>query len=224
MTRRGCGPRAAESYPLTAEEYHRGCRYTTPERLARHVGLTPGDETFEEVGAALGAEFDDRYVKLVDRDTAGFYPGVAGLLAELGGRRGVKLGALTNACVAYARAVLRANSEDDGDDGSPGSARPAPPAPSLFASVHGADSVPRPKPHGDGILLCCEEMGVDAGRTVYVGDSPTDARAARDAGCRAAVGVLWGSGSEESLREEGAFDVLCSSVEELSAAISGYLQ
>ena len=28
-----------ETYPLTSEEYHFGCRYTTPERLARHVGL-----------------------------------------------------------------------------------------------------------------------------------------------------------------------------------------
>ena len=177
----------------------------------------------------------------MDRSTAGFYGGIGDLLVRLhrgdesrsgaggggsggGGATtaGVKLGALTNACVEYAHAVLRANcpqcSSDhpragDEDDGIY----------RRFSSIHGANSVPRPKPHGDGILLCCEEMGLHPSRVIYVGDAPTDARAAVDARCRAAIGVLWGSNDEECLGKEAGFDELCGNVEELATAIGRYL-
>ena len=229
-----------ETYPLTSEEYHFGCRYTTPERLARHVGLEPGHPSFVAVGGDLGGKFDEYDVRLVDRSTAGFYGGIGDLLVKLhrgdesrsgaggggcgGGATtaGVKLGALTNACVEYAHAVLKANcpqcSSDhpragDEDDGIY----------RRFSSIHGANSVPRPKPHGDGILLCCEEMGLHPSRVIYVGDAPTDARAAVDARCRAAIGVLWGSNDEECLGKEAGFDELCGNVEELATAIGRYL-
>jgi phosphoglycolate phosphatase-like HAD superfamily hydrolase len=125
--------------------------------------------------------------------------------------------------VEYAHAVLKANcpqcSSSDysraGDEGDGIYRR--------FSSIHGANSVPRPKPHGDGILLCCEEMGLHPSRVIYVGDAPTDARAAVDARCRAAIGVLWGSNDEECLGKEAVFDELCGNVEELATAIGRYL-
>ncbi len=234
-----CENHTTETYPLTPEEYHFGCRYTTPERLARHVGLDPGHPSFESVGEELGKKFDDYYVELVDRSTAGFYDGIADLLVKLhcgdlastsssestGDKGvwngGVQLGALTNACVEYAHAVLKANcprfsggAPADGEDKS---------IYNRFTSIHGANSVPRPKPFGDGILLCCSEMNLDPSEVIYVGDAPTDARAAVDANCRAAIGVLWGSNSEECLKEENGFDVLCKNVEELETAIGYYL-
>ncbi|KAL3807559.1 hypothetical protein ACHAXA_001143 [Cyclostephanos tholiformis] len=233
-----------ETYPLSPEEYHHGCRYTTPERLARHVGLVPDHPSFAAVGEALGREFDDYYVRLVDRDTAGFYGGIADLLVGLnrgaddaevgadgsGSATGLKLGALTNACVEYAHAVLRANcpkfsnsdssSVDDGDDDDDDDENYIY---ERFSSIHGANSVPRPKPYGDGILKCCEEMNLHPSRVVYVGDAPTDARAAVDAGCRAAIGVLWGSNDEECLRKEAGFATLCRNVEELATAIERFL-
>lgn len=233
-----------QTYPLTAEEYHFGCRYTTPERLARHVGLYPEHPSFLLVGNELGRLFDEYYVQLVDKSTAGFYGGIGDLLAKLhrgemsrstgmgrgggGTKIGVKLGALTNACVEYAHAVLKANcprecSSDvslslssfvDVEDVS---------IYHRFSSIHGANSVPRPKPYGDGILQCCEEMGLPPSRVIYVGDAPTDARAAVDARCRAAIGVLWGSNDEECLKQEAGFTTLCRDVEELGRAIEEYL-
>ena len=227
-----------ETYPLTAAEYHYGCRYTTPERLARHVGLEPGHESFESVGEDLGSKFDDYYVQLVDKKTAGFYEGIGSMLIKLhsgelastssgdddssGGSNGVQLGALTNACVEYAHAVLKANCPEHSSD--------VPPSPAekdsiyqRFSSIHGANSVPRPKPFGDGIKKCCEEMNLSPDQIIYIGDAPTDAKAAVDAGARAAIGVLWGSNDEECLKNEEGFDALCSTVDELESAIAKYL-
>lgn len=224
-----------DTYPLSSEEYHFGCRYTTPERLARHVGLEPGDDAFEETGKLLGDKFDRYYVQLVDTATAGFYDGIGEMLirlhaGELKGQKlgsgistdGVKLGALTNACVEYAHAVLKANCPQHSSEASSLDAEKAS-IYSKFVSIHGANSVPRPKPFGDGILKCCQEMGVTPDQVIYVGDAPTDAQAAVDAKCRAAIGVLWGSNNEEVLKNEEGFDTLCKTTEELSIAIAKYL-
>ncbi|KAG8457058.1 hypothetical protein KFE25_004369 [Diacronema lutheri] len=67
---------------VSEAEYHACTRYATPERLARHVGLRPGDAAFERVGAELGGAFDALYISKA---------------------------VLTNAAVAYAEAVLAAH-------------------------------------------------------------------------------------------------------------------
>jgi phosphoglycolate phosphatase-like HAD superfamily hydrolase len=228
-----------ESYPLTSEEYHFGCRFTTPERLARHVGLEPDHPLFESVGNDLGKKFDDYYVQLVDRKTAGFYKGIDELLiklhcgqfssAEMIGDEsevtGVQLGALTNACVEYAHAVLKANCPQYSSDIPASSSSDVKDkfVYQRFSSINGANSVPRPKPFGDGIVQCCEEMNLHPSQVIYVGDAPTDARAAVNAQCRAAIGVLWGSNDEECMAKEGSFNDLCRNVDELGRAIEKYL-
>ena len=63
--------------PVSEEEYHSATRFCTPERLARHVGLVPGDPKFDAVGAALGAEFDDLYISKV-RQAAVLLPSLGG--------------------------------------------------------------------------------------------------------------------------------------------------
>jgi phosphoglycolate phosphatase-like HAD superfamily hydrolase len=227
-----------ETYPLTAEEYHFGCRYTTPERLARHVGLEPDHTLFESVGNDLGKQFDDYYVQLVDKKTAGFYEGIGDLLINLhcgplsraeesnfeSDMSGVQLGALTNACVEYAHAVLKANCPQYSSD-IPASSSDVKDTfvYQRFSSINGANSVPRPKPFGDGIIQCCEEMNLHPSQVIYVGDAPTDARAAVNAQCRAAIGVLWGSNSEECMSKEEGFNILCRNVDELGKAIEQYL-
>lgn len=224
--------------PITEELYHEGTRYSTPERLARHAGLLPvrDDVEFRRRGDSLAEEFDRLYVRLVSTETAAFYGGIRGLILDLpyrgggdGGNSsgniptdnvggGVKIAALTNACVAYAHAVLKVNcpvcarkasgavrddGNNDGDDCVYG----------RFQSIHGADTVPRPKPSPDGLYVCCKDIGIAAENCVYIGDSPSDAVAAKEAGMLA-IGVLWGSHSEEAVTS-APFDFVCKSVDEL---------
>ena len=80
--------------------------------------------------------------------------------------------------------------------------------------------MPRAKPDPDGLLMCCEKLGVQAENGVYVGDSPSDGKAARAAGMKA-VGVLWGANGAEALEEH--FDVLCEDVPSLIKALRGIL-
>ena len=188
------------SIPLITEQiYHEHTRYCTPDRLARHAGLAPDDPNFNTVGEKLGNEFDNLYVGMVNQDTAPFYHGISDLLQ--GFPDTIKLGALTNACVEYAYAVLKSN--DHNESGLY----------SKFETIHGADSVPKPKPAPDGLFQCCAEIGLSPSQCVYIGDSPSDAEAAKAAGM-ISIGVLWGSHSESKVRA-APFDHVCSSVDEL---------
>ena len=148
-----------QNIPLITEElYHECTRYSTPNRLARHAGLLPDeDEEFEAVGQKLADEFDELYVGLVSMETAGFYDGIQELILTLPSKTGmgrdVKVAALTNACAAYAHAVFRTNCPviSKGREG-PGIYE-------RFDSIHGADTVAKPKPHPDGLFQCCELRG-----------------------------------------------------------------
>ena len=209
--------------PLIDEvTYHECTKFSTPQRLARHAGLEPmtfaasGDEIeqkaksietnnalFERTGQKLAAEFDELYVGLVANETAGLFPGIRGVLERIISCPStvVKMGCLTNACVAYAHAVLEVNDDSD-----------------LCLvkhclSVHGADTVPAAKPEPDGLYQVCDELGVAPCDAVYVGDSPSDALAAHAAGM-SSIGVTWGSHSEESLKK-APFDVYVSTPDEL---------
>lgn len=88
---------------------------------------------------------------------------------------------------------------------------------SLFDSVHGADDVPRPKPHPDGLLVCVGDLGSPPpAQCVYVGDSPSDGAAAAAAGMRS-VGVSYGSHSLAAIT--GQFDEIAHTPAELEAAL-----
>jgi HAD superfamily hydrolase (TIGR01509 family) len=60
-----------------------------------------------------------------------------------------------------------------------------------FEVVVGGDQVVNPKPAPDGLLLACQQLGVPAKATAYVGDSALDLRCARNAGS-IAVAAGWG--------------------------------
>ena len=196
---------------ITEHEYHEGTKYSTPDRLARHAGLEPGDAEYEEVGRRLGEEFDNLYVDLVNMETACFYPGISSLLDNI--PEDVVLGALTNACEKYAHAVLKTNCPVLSMAGASGNNGDA--IYSRFESVRGADTVPTPKPSPDGLFDVCKDLGLKPEECIYVGDSPSDGVAAKAAGM-GAIGVLWGSHSEERVRE-APFDHVCSTVKELQA-------
>ena len=85
---------------------------------------------------------------------------------------------------------------------------------SRFGTIHGADSVPAAKPNPDGLLQCAKELGLDPRECIYVGDAVGDGKAARAAGM-ISVGVLWGSNSEDKLRNADTFDYICANREDL---------
>ena len=93
------------------------------------------------------------------------YPGVVEGLKQLAAR-GLKLACLTNKPTAFARPLLAAK----GLDG-------------FFSVVFGGDAFERKKPDPLPLQRTCEALGTAPPRTLMVGDSSNDARAARAAGC-----------------------------------------
>ena len=59
----------------------------------------------------------------------------------------------------------------------------------LFSVIQGTDVEMSPKPCPDVILECAKKLGVDIGRTIYIGDTARDAQAAKSAGCAASLTI-----------------------------------
>jgi phosphoglycolate phosphatase-like HAD superfamily hydrolase len=182
---------------ITREQYQAGTKYTTPRRLAWHA-TADADDT---CGQALGAAFDELYVTLVDARTCGFYPGIDDIVRRLA-REGRRQAVLSNACGAYARAVVEANDVKD-----------------IMEVCYGADDVERAKPAPDGVQRIMRELGVQNGMTMaYVGDAPSDGAAAMAAGCLA-LGVNWGSHDLRLEENAKCFHAVFEDPAELAAAL-----
>lgn len=93
------------------------------------------------------------------------YPGVLEGLQQLV-RQGLKLACLTNKPTAFARPLLAAKGLDR-----------------FFAVVFGGDAFERKKPDPLPLQRTCAALGTAPARTLMIGDSSNDARAARAAGC-----------------------------------------
>lgn len=109
------------------------------------------------------------------------YPGVLEGLRKLQ-ESGVKLVCLTNKPLAFARSLLKLK----GLDG-------------FFSEVFGGDSFERKKPDPLPLLKACEFLGTLPARTLMIGDSSNDARAARAAGCPVLL-VTYGYNHGEPVR------------------------
>ncbi|EOD05948.1 hypothetical protein EMIHUDRAFT_240976 [Emiliania huxleyi CCMP1516] len=186
---------------VTEDEYKLGCRFTTPDRFNYHIERPAGSAE----GGQLGDLFDKTYVRRVSRETAGLFDGLEKLLRSLT-IAGHPMAVLSNACGEYVRAVLSANELDE----KPGVRVP------LFKEALGADEVAEAKPSGVGLLEICSRIEAVPEASVYVGDAPTDGKAARAAGMRS-VGVAWGANPAAAL--EADFDVVVSDVPALIVAL-----
>ncbi|WP_421953358.1 phosphoglycolate phosphatase [Polaromonas sp.] len=109
------------------------------------------------------------------------YPGVQQGLQNLQ-HAGLKLACLTNKPLAFARQLLKLK----GLDG-------------FFAEVFGGDSFERKKPDPLPLLKTCEALRTSPTRTLMLGDSSNDARAARAAGCPVVL-VTYGYNHGEPIR------------------------
>ena len=120
------------------------------------------------VDAALIEHGRQRYrshYQAVNGRHAVVFPGVVDGLEALR-RRGLRLACLTNKPTAFAEALL-ATTKLAG----------------FFEIVRGGDAFLRIKPDPMPLVKTCELLGTQPVRTLMVGDSSNDARAARAAGC-----------------------------------------
>ncbi|MDP9900437.1 phosphoglycolate phosphatase [Variovorax ginsengisoli] len=101
----------------------------------------------------------------VNGQYAAVYPGVHDGLQALRAA-GLHLACLTNKPIGFARPLLASK----GLDG-------------FFTQVFGGDSFERKKPDPLPLHKTCEALGTAPARTLMIGDSSNDARAARAAGC-----------------------------------------
>jgi len=106
-----------------------------------------------------------RHYLEVNGQHSAVYPGVVEGLARLKAR-GWRLACLTNKPTAFAAPLLRLKKLDG-----------------YFSVVNGGDAFERKKPDPLPLIKTCEAPGVERARTLMIGDSSNDARAARAAGC-----------------------------------------
>ncbi|MGV8804968.1 MAG: phosphoglycolate phosphatase [Polaromonas sp.] len=143
-----------------------------------------------------------RHYAAVNGRHATLYPGVLQGLRGLQ-QAGLKLACLTNKPAGFARELLRLK----GLDG-------------FFSEVFGGDSFERKKPDPLPLLKTCQSLGTLPARTLMIGDSSNDARAARAAGCPVLL-VTYGYNHGEPVRRvdaDGFMDSLVELAERLRPA------
>ena len=106
-----------------------------------------------------------RHYRAVNGEHSVVYPGAAEGVERLAAA-GLALACVTNKPLAFARALLENKQLD-----------------AAFAQVFGGDSFARRKPDPLPLVEACKALGSKTSRTLVVGDSANDARAARAAGC-----------------------------------------
>ncbi len=157
------------------------------EHVLAQVGLGSGASKTIASQPPAPALFDrafasyQRHYAIVNGRHARVYPGAAEGLRVLRAR-GLRLACLTNKPAVFARALLAAK----GLDG-------------FFERVFGGDDFERRKPDPLPLLRTCEALGTAPARTLMVGDSSNDARAARAAGCPVVL-VTYGYNHGEPVR------------------------
>lgn len=122
-----------------------------------------------------------RHYLAINGNHSDVYPGVAEGLAALKAR-GLRLACLTNKPTAFALPLLKAK----GLDG-------------WFEFVFGGDAFERKKPDPMPLLKACEALDTLPARTLMLGDSSNDAKAARAAGCPVLL-VTYGYNHGEPVR------------------------
>ncbi len=89
----------------------------------------------------------------------------------------------------------------------------------MFDAAYGYDAVANPKPAPDALHAFCDLTGLKPSEVAMVGDNRHDLVMARAGGAGLAVGVLSGTGTQESLAPMA--DVVLGSVAELPAYLAG---
>ena len=155
-----------------------------------------------DVGRDIGQAIDvyQQHYRSINGLHAHVYPGVVGGLLALR-QAGLKLACLTNKPVGFARELLQLKKLDG-----------------FFSHVFGGDSFAAKKPNGLPVLKTCEALASVPARTLMIGDSSNDARAARAAGCPVLL-VTYGYNHGEAIRSVDA-DGYVESMAQLSTLLA----
>lgn len=154
------------------------------KHVLTQAGRAPTAMELEALYGRAWPSYQSHYLA-INGQCAQVYPGAREGLEALR-RAGVPLACLTNKPQAFALALLRAK----GLDG-------------FFAHVFGGDAFGKKKPDPLPLLRTCEALGTLPARTLMVGDSSNDARAARAAGCPVLL-VTYGYNHGEPVRQVDA--------------------
>ncbi len=179
----------------------------TREEINSYVGNGAAALIYQAVPADTPPAVADaclaRWKEAYDRypnDLTKPYPGIESMLAELR-RHGCKLGILSNKFDRGVTFIVEKCLAGQVD----------------VAHCEGGEGHFPRKPDPTGLLATIEELGSTPARTVYIGDSPGDIHAARNAGCYA-VGVDWGYHDPADFAAEGwEPDLLASNPEQIVA-------
>ncbi|MDP3762072.1 MAG: phosphoglycolate phosphatase [Ramlibacter sp.] len=158
-----------------------------------HVGAPP--TSYERAWAS----YQQHYLA-INGHYSTVYPGVVEGLRALRDA-GLKLACLTNKPTDFARPLLEAKGLME-----------------FFEVVFGGDLFERKKPDPLPLVKTCEALGSAPARTLVVGDSSNDARAARAAGCPVIL-VTYGYNHGEPVRRVDA-DGYADSLAEAAAMLS----
>mgnify|MGYP001824602422 CR=1 FL=1 len=175
-----------KKYPVHPRDSYRHFVGDGIEMLVRRA-LPPETADGPEVAdfvALLREEYSTRCLA-----TTRPFPGIPELLVALQARK-VRTAVLSNKPDSPTRQIVGDLFED-----------------SVFEIVRGArDSVPL-KPDPTAALDIVTELGISAGHSIFIGDTPVDMATGRNAGMRT-VGVTWGFRDTDELAEAGANHII----------------
>jgi phosphoglycolate phosphatase len=175
---------------LVARLIGRGADHLVRDVLS-HSGGSLGPATFEHASA----RYRIRYQEVNGRNARVFPGAVEGLgaLQSLG----LKLACVTNKLSIFTRPLLRQTGLE-----------------AFFTEVTCGDRFGALKPDPQPLLATCAALGCEPARTLMLGDSANDARAARAAGCPVVL-VTYGYNHGQPVREVDA-DGFVDSIADLS--------
>ncbi len=136
------------------------------ERMIKEVGGT--QEQFEKVFPEYNTTYDNDFLYLTEA-----YEGVCDMLSELK-KLGVKTAILSNKPDVTAKKVSEALFKEG-----------------LIDVCYGARDGIALKPDPEGVFAILKEFGVEKNECLYIGDTATDIKTAKNAGLTN-IGVLWG--------------------------------
>ena len=162
--------------------------------VLRHVRATSEDDAawFDRAWP----RYQHHYLA-INGQHASVYAGVAEGLSALRAR-GLRLACLTNKPTAFAKPLLASKN-----------------LAAFFEVMFGGDAFDRKKPDPLPLIKACEALGTQPARTLMVGDSSNDAKAARAAGCPVIL-VSYGYNHGQPIREVDA-DGFIESLADLTA-------